>query len=174
MVWLPSIIINLYHTFLMNPGKDPYLLVELLVLLTSAQGILNSVVYIWGYRPFRWWIKEHLGLKHRTLYRDEDDDTESLVTTYAVLNEKVSCIRPVMNRSEYQSLGYNGARIESGERAVRFGRGNDVRVISVQESYESDPTEHDDISRRGRMSSQKSTSSWRERLPSWVRRSSVG
>jgi hypothetical protein len=180
-VWIPSIFVNMYHTFLLDQRKDPYMMVELLVLLTSAQGILNSVVYIWGYRPFRWWIKEQLGLKHRALEPyEEADDTVSLLTTHAVLND--SSIRSVLKGSdqhtafpEFGNKSSFGARIESGERAVRFGRKNDVRVIAIPEEYDDDSVDHEeDASRRGRESSQKSTGSWRGRLPSWIRRSSIG
>ena len=143
-VWVPSICVNLYHTFIIDPDDDPYLLVELLIVLTSLQGILNAVVYIWGYRPFRYWIKRKLGMKMKYESNDESDETLSLLSHRAVMNE--STLQSALRGSDLkqqQDLTGSGAgesryRIESGERAVRFGKENDVRVIVIPEKYDDD------------------------------------
>ena len=183
IVWIPCICVNLYHSLWLSQRNEPYLLIQVLIILTSMQGILNSVAYMWGHRSFRRWVKTKLGCQST-----DDcyvDDNETLLTTHACCDETTlqSALRgsDLQQQQLQQQVSWTSAggysRIESSEKAVRFGKQNDTLVYTEPEVYESDG-EYDDASAEktqadARRNHRSLSAAWRGRMRSLLRLGTV-
>lgn len=119
IVWIPSLGFNLYFALVLPQNRDPYALITFVVNLSSLQGLMNVSVYLWGYKPFRKWIKslscvKYLGFLLFGTY-ENDQFQQQYYTPLCPGDGDVSTIG--------KDNGYpHWDRVASGERLVRFGK----------------------------------------------------
>eukprot|EP00602_Paraphysomonas_sp_CaronLab_P006598 CAMPEP_0185035164 /NCGR_PEP_ID=MMETSP1103-20130426/26037_1 /TAXON_ID=36769 /ORGANISM="Paraphysomonas bandaiensis, Strain Caron Lab Isolate" /LENGTH=418 /DNA_ID=CAMNT_0027572123 /DNA_START=135 /DNA_END=1391 /DNA_ORIENTATION=+ len=58
VVWVPNLLVNFYQEITPRDKSNRYdVVIEIMVLLTSLQGVLNALVYAWGHKSFKRFVK---------------------------------------------------------------------------------------------------------------------
>lgn len=156
VIWVPNLTVNLYHFVFLPPDKDPYIPVQALVLLTSLQGFINFLVYLWGYKPFQQWVSsfQFFHLPHddnsergsllngilSTTSDDGNDDNDLEMDPEKA--EKEPLRKSILSTSPQKDSAVSGsrARIASGEKAVRFEERHECRYYDFEDDIPSSET----------------------------------
>jgi hypothetical protein len=158
VIWVPNLIVNLYHSVFLPPDKDPFIPVQALVLLTSLQGFLNFFVYLWGYKPFQQWLSSshffHIIFPPDDLSErgsaavngllltdpdngDKEDDEEGEYDQQKLekepLTKSILSTSPMRDSGSALNGGSGRSRIASGEKAVRFEDRHECRYYDIED-----------------------------------------
>jgi hypothetical protein len=155
VIWVPNLAVNLYHFVFLPQDKEPYFPVQALVLLTSLQGFINFLVYMWGYRPFQQWLTASRCMHLLPCPGHVDDHSERGSAGLLLLDsdegdsnsdgdgddgcedqaEKEPLRKSILATSPLRdsALGGSRARIASGERAVRFEERHECRYYDADD-----------------------------------------
>ena len=169
-VWIPNLGVNIYHAFLIPQDRDPYNLITFLVNLASLQGILNSAVYLWGYKPFRKWFKNlYCSTYMSFLLFGNSPDIGNEPSYYVPLKTEEHDMSNMKSSPQQEKDNTTvWERIASGEKNVRFGLGDEYNDF-VERSY-SDGDDEYDTDDYEIISSAKPRKSIREKIGNWWKR----
>ena len=129
-VWLPTIVMNLIRYF-SNMGT--YTFINIIVILTSMQGILHTAAYVMTYRPLRRHIGQQLcgifnfsygngsAMRDTLVHHDDDEyEKQSPLAAYDI-NTYVSPLRSSISGKSSNRHDEIYDRPCSGENFVKFG-----------------------------------------------------
>lgn len=149
VVWVPIIAVNLLRYF---SSMSSYTLINIIVLLTSFQGILHTTVYLMSYKPLRRYIKNTLchpfccswansNTLHEMLVPEEEEEEERLTpqSTYDIRTYKSP------TRSAISGKGVPDDFMDrpcSAENFVKFG---DVQYQDMPSEEDEDVEEAKDV-----------------------------
>jgi hypothetical protein len=130
VVWVPTIIMNLLRYFSL---MTTYTFINIIVILTSMQGILHTVAYVMSYRPLRRYIKHTLcnpfcqtgqfssPLQDTLIHKDDDEDEiTSPLAAYDIHTYRSPIRSSISGKSGHRSEDIFD-RTCSAENFVKFG-----------------------------------------------------